>query len=64
MNLEPLKKFLSLLLTAFGIFIMIAIIYTVILFSRLAMEREHTIKNDYAGEVNPSLPALSPTIAK
>lgn len=50
MNFEQIKKFFSLFIAALGLFIFIAIIYSVILVSQYAM-KEKKINDSYADEV-------------
>ena len=62
MELDRVKKFFTLLLTAFGIFALIFIMYSIFVISRVAQKKEkQEIKTDYAGE--PITPSPSPTLA-
>ena len=61
MDLERVKKFFTLLITALCIFVLIFIIYSILVISKIAQDKEkHEIKKDYAGELvtpSPSPPA-------
>jgi len=60
MDLERVKKFFALFLTAFGFLVLIFIIYSIFIISRYAQEkRKHEIEKGYAGEqvtISPSPP--------
>lgn len=57
MNFEQIKKFFSLFFTALGLFVFIAIIYSVILVSQYAMKKESKINDSYADEVISIFPS-------
>lgn len=56
MTLDQIKRYLSLFFTALGVFLIIFLIYSIILISRLAQEKEkHEIEKGYATEkISPS----------
>lgn len=61
MELDKVKKFFTLLMTAFGIFALIFIMYSIFVISRVAQKKEkQEIKKGYAGE--PITPSPSPIL--
>lgn len=62
MDIDRIKKFFTLLMTAVGLFALIFIIYSIFVISRYAQKKEkHEIKKDYAGEIVSPSPSPSPT---
>jgi len=58
MDFEPIKKFFSLFLTALGLFVFIAIIYSVILVSQYALKKPEKISESFADEAISIFPSL------
>lgn len=61
MDLDQIKKYLSLFLTALGIFAIVFIIYSIFLISRYAQQQQE-IKKGYATE--KLTPSPSPRLTK
>ena len=61
MDLDKVKSFFNVFLTAFGIFVLIFILYSIIIASRIAQRKDRQeIKKDYAGEIATPTVRISP----
>ena len=65
MDLDRIKKFFALLMTALGIFVLIFIVYSIFVISKIAQDKKkHEIEKGYAGELVTPSPSPSPTFPK
>jgi uncharacterized alpha/beta hydrolase family protein len=58
MDFESVKKFFSLFVTALGIFVFIAMIYSIFLITRYA-QKQQKINKSYADEMISIIPTLN-----
>ena len=65
MDLDRIKKFFTLLMTAFGIFVLIFLMYSIFVISKIAQDKKkHEIEKGYAGEVITPSPSPYATLPK
>lgn len=65
MDFAKTKKIFSLFVAAFGLFVLIFIIYSIIVISRVAQKKDkQEIKTDYASEKITPGPSAFPTLSK
>ncbi|OGK11567.1 hypothetical protein A2954_01770 [Candidatus Roizmanbacteria bacterium RIFCSPLOWO2_01_FULL_37_12] len=65
MDLDKIKKFFTLFVAAFGLFVLMFIIYSIFIISRVAQKKEkQEIKKNYAIEKITPSPEIKPTFSK